>query len=150
VGSRKLVCFDLGGQEYAAPIEDVKETITLRPISRVFLTPPWVAGIVNLRGDVLAVLDLALMLGMSRTVPGDDSRIVVARVDGRRAGVLVDAMRELRELDLDALQPPPPTLDAAAAALMLGLATVEGGKPLRVLDLRRVLDAEGLRRYRRA
>ena len=60
----KLVCFFLNDQEYAARIGDVKETLTMRPISRVFLTPEWVAGIINLRGDIVAVIDLALMLGM--------------------------------------------------------------------------------------
>ncbi|HUH04251.1 MAG TPA: chemotaxis protein CheW, partial [Kofleriaceae bacterium] len=59
----KLVCFFLAGQEYAAPITEVKETMLLRPITRVFLTPPWLAGIINLRGDVVAVIDLARLLG---------------------------------------------------------------------------------------
>ena len=51
----KLVCFYLHGQEYAAAIGVIKETLAMRPITRVFLTPSWLAGIVNLRGDVVAV-----------------------------------------------------------------------------------------------
>lgn len=146
----KLVCFYLNDQEYAARIGDVKETLTMRPISAVFLTPEWVAGIINLRGDVVAVLDLSLMLGMPPTKPGDDSRIVIARVGELRAGILVDRMAELRELDLSELQPPPPTLSGEAAALMLGIATVEDSKPLRVLDLSHIFESERLRDYRRA
>lgn len=146
----KLVCFYLNDQEYAARIRDVKESLTLRPISRVFLTPAWVAGIINLRGDVVAVLDLSLMLGMRPTEPGDQSRILIARVGALRAGILVDRMAQLRDLDLSELQQPPPTLSGEAAALMLGIATVEDSKPLRVLDLSRVFESEQLREYRRA
>lgn len=145
----RLVCFYLNDQEYAARIGDVKETLTLRPISRVFLTPAWVAGIINLRGDVVAVLDLSLMLGMRPTKLGDDSRILVARVGQLHAGILVDRMADLRDLDLSELQPPPPTLAGSAAALMLGIATVEDSKPLRVLDLRHIFESERLHDYRR-
>ncbi len=145
----KLVCFYLNDQEYAARISDVKETLTIRPISRVFLTPEWVAGIINLRGDVVAVLDLSLMLGMRPTRPDDASRILIARVGELRAGIIVDRMAELRDLDLSELQPPPPTLSSDAAALMLGITTVEDSKPLRVLDLHHLFETERLREFRR-
>jgi len=141
----RLVCFDLHGQEYAARIDQVKETLTLRPITRVFLVPPWIAGIVNLRGDIVAVIDLALLLGMQPTRLDDDSRIVIAVHDGRRAGILVNRMAELRDADLTSLQPPPPTLPAEVAELFLGIATVDGGKPLRVLDLALLFDTDRLR-----
>jgi purine-binding chemotaxis protein CheW len=146
----KLVCFFLGGQEYAARIEHMKETLTVRPISRVFLTPPWVAGVLNLRGDIVAVLDLAHMLGMAPTEITDDSRILIALYEGKRAGILVDRMGELRDVDPAGLQPPPPTLPADAAGLMLGVATVEQGAPLRVLDIAAVFESDRLREYRRA
>jgi len=141
----RLVCFDLHGQEYAAPIEQVKETLTLRPITRVFLVPPWIAGIVNLRGDIVAVVDLAMLLGMPPTRITDDSRIVVALHDGHRAGILVDRMAELRDADLAAMQPPPPTLEAHVAELFLGVITVEDARPLRVLDLRLLFTTNRLR-----
>lgn len=153
----KLVCFFLGGQEYAAPITEVKETMLLRPITRVFLTPPWLAGIINLRGDVVAVLDLARLLGQGPTTPTEDSRIVIARhepsdgqnVTTRTAGVLVDRMGELRALSLATLQPPPSTLEAASAELLLGIATLSGGAAVRVLDLPALFESEPMRAFRR-
>lgn len=153
-GAAKLVCFFLGGQEYAAPISEVKETMLLRPITRVFLTPPWLAGIINLRGDVVAVLDLARLLGQAPTAPSDDSRIVVARHEpsdrrARTAGVLVDRMAELRTLPLDTLQPPPSTLGAESAELLRGIATLSSGAALRVLDLPALFESERMRAFRR-
>src|SRR6185503_19568722 len=104
----KVICFWLAGQQFAADLAHVKETIVLRPITRVFLTPPWVAGIINLRGDVLAVLDLAAFMGLPKTRPGDGTRIVIARTAaGKRAGLLCDRLAEVRTIADDGLQPTP-------------------------------------------
>jgi len=145
--SQKLVCFVLHGQQYAADIDGIAETMVVRPITRVFLTPPWLLGIINLRGDVVAVLDLAQLLGLSQTVPSDDSRIIIARHDDRNAGILVDKMAELRSLDSDTLQPPPATLSDSAAALITGVATVQDGSPLQVLNLPALFESDELRSF---
>jgi purine-binding chemotaxis protein CheW len=126
----------------------------LRPLSRVILTPAWLAGIINLRGDVVAVIALARLLGQAPTPLTDDSRIVITRhepAEGRTrtAGVLVDRMAELRTLPLDALQPPPTTLAADAAELLRGIATLAGGAALRILDLPALFESERLIAFRR-
>jgi len=146
----KLVCFHLHGQQFAAPITHVKETLALRPITRVFLAPPWVAGILNLRGDIVAVADLALLLGMPRTEPTDDSRILIARHGGRSAGIVVDRLADVRTCDEADIQPPPPTLVSEGAALLRGLLTIEGGAPLRILDLPALFDPDRWRALARA
>lgn len=144
-GTAKLVCFFLHGQEYAADIGEVVETLAVRPITRVFLTPPWMSGIMNLRGDVVAVLDLARLLGMPPTLITDDSRIVLARHEGRRAGLLVDGLAELRILDLSAVEPPPATLAVEVASLLRGVVTVAGGEVVRLLDLPALFESDKLR-----
>jgi len=146
----RLVCFTLQGQEYAANIEHVKETMLVRPITRVFLTPPWLSGIINLRGDVVAVIDLAQLLGLPPTAISDESRILIARYDGRSAGLLVDRMADLRMLDLGGLQPPPPNLSPETGALLLGLATTDSGAAIRVLDLPALFGSDRLRAFRRS
>ncbi len=149
VGAMKLVCFRLHAQEYGADITEVKETIPVRPITRVFLTPPWLAGIINLRGDVVAVLDLAQLLGLPASTVTDDSRIIIARVDGVVGGLLVDQLAELRTVQTAAVQPPPPTLSAEGAALLRGVITIDGGAAVRVLDLPALFESERLRAFRR-
>jgi len=153
VAMMKLVCFYLHGQEYGASITAVKETMAVPPITRVFLTPPWLAGIINLRGDVVAVIDLARFLGMPPPVVGDDSRILVARptVDGeaRAAGLLVDAIAELRTVEAAAVQAPPPTLSAEAAGIFAGIVAVGGGRALRVLDLVSLFQSDSVRAFQR-
>ncbi|HWM86519.1 MAG TPA: chemotaxis protein CheW [Kofleriaceae bacterium] len=143
-GSAKLVCFLLHGQEYAADIANVVETLAVRPVTRVFLTPPWLAGIMNLRGDVVVVLDLSRLLGMAPTLVTDESRIVLARHAGRRAGLLVDGLAELRIAPQGKLEPPPVTLSPDVAGLLRGILTVSPGEVVRILDLPALFESESL------
>ncbi len=149
-GVTKLVCFYLHGQEYAADINDIKETMLVRPITHVFLTPSWLSGIINLRGDIVAVIDLAQLLGLPPTVHTDTSRIVIATHRDRVGGILVDRMAELRNLDLDQLQPAPSVLAPDGAALLRGIATLDDGEAVRVLDLGNLFESERLRAFQRA
>jgi purine-binding chemotaxis protein CheW len=145
----KAICFWLSGQELGVPIEQVKETIVLRPITHVFLTPPWVAGLINLRGDVVAVLDLAGLLGLPSTGFTDETRIVITRHDGKTAGLIVDRLAEARGYDPGRLEPPPPTLAPEAAELVAGVATQENGAPLVLLDLAKLYHSERLKPFSR-
>lgn len=157
------MCFALGEQELGVPIRAVKETVPLRPITRVFLVPRVLAGLINLRGDVVAVLDLARLLGLEPAAgldEGDrkrhpDAAIVIlrgaeaGRAAGRAAcGILVERLRGVCDLEGVEVKPPPPTLDPEAAGYLRGVAA-PGAKPLLLLDPERILATETLRPYRR-
>src|SRR5215813_8073601 len=144
-----LVSFDVRGQRLGCPIAQVKETIVVRPITRVFLTPAWVAGIINLRGDIVAVLDLAVLLGLGPTLPQPETRIVIVRSGAHTAGVLVDRLTEARTVDLDGLAAPPSTVDPDVAGLLAGVATLADGAPLAVLDLGKLFESDRLRELSR-
>lgn len=142
-GPLRLVCFDVRGQELALPIADVRETLPIQPITRVVLTPPCLAGVFSLRGDIVPVIDLAVLLGLPRTQVRDDSRIVILKNAGDPAGLVVDRLRDLRTLE-GALEPPPGNLAPAVAQLLLGVAVTPTGT-VRVLDARAIITAEPLR-----
>ena len=147
----RLVCFFVDDQELGVDIADVRETIEPRPVTRVFLVPDFVAGLMNLRGDVLAVIDLARLLGFRGTAPGAARVVIVrARIAGRlvSAGLLVDRLADVRDLAPGSLRPPPPTLPGSVGGLLRGVARA-GDHPLLVLDVERLLDHERLRPYRR-
>jgi purine-binding chemotaxis protein CheW len=144
-----VICFFLGQQQFGADLLQVKETIVLRPITRVFLTPAWVAGVINLRGDVVAVVDLAVFLGMAPTSIASDTRILLARSGARSAGLLVDRLAEVRTLDLAALDAAPPTLATEVAALSRGVVTLPDGAPLVILDLGKFFESERFAELRR-
>jgi purine-binding chemotaxis protein CheW len=148
----RLVCFFLDEQEYGVAIGEVKETIELRPITRVFLVPSFVAGLINLRGDVVAVIDLAVFLGLRHRAPTHDARIIIlrGRSPGRpvSAGLLVDRLSEVRDVDPRTLRPPPSTVPAHAANFMKGIARIDD-HPLMALELERVFESDQLKAFRR-
>jgi len=140
----RLVCFELRGQELALPISDVRETLPLQPITSVFLTPPCLAGVFSLRGDIVPIIDLAVLLGLSPTIAGDDSRIVVIEHARGSAGIVVDRLRDLRTLESEQLEPPPSNLSNELQHLLRGVAATPTGT-VRVLDAASILTAEPLR-----
>ncbi len=141
--SLRLVCFELRNQELALPIGDVRETLTLQPITRVVLTPPCLAGVFSLRGEIVPVIDLGVLLGMARTVAGGDSRLVVVKHATTVFAVVVDRLRDLRTIEGD-LEPPPSSLPAEIATLLVGVAATATGT-VRVLDIGAIVNAEPLR-----
>jgi len=140
-----LVSFHVRGQLMGCAIDRVKETIVLGTLTRVFLAPAWVAGLINLRGDVVAVLDLAAFLGLGAAARQPDARIVIVRSGDTIAGLLVDRLADVRVLDAEKIEPPPATLAPELSALLAGVATLAGGAPLAVLDLDKLFDSERLR-----
>lgn len=142
-GPLRLVCFELRGQELALPIASVRETLPVPPITRVFLTPACLAGVFSLRGDIVPVIDLGILLGLSATAVGKDSKIVVVQDAAGVVGIVVDRLRDLRTVD-DAIDPPPANLDPGVASLLVGVVATPTGS-VRVLDARSVLTAPPLR-----
>ncbi|HSR96633.1 MAG TPA: chemotaxis protein CheW [Kofleriaceae bacterium] len=142
-GPLRLVCFDLRAQELALPIADVRETLPVPPITRVFLVPPCMAGVFSLRGDIVPVIDLGILLGLPATAVGNDSKIVVVDHAAGVVGIVVDRLRDLRTIEA-ALDPPPEGLAPEVAGLMLGVVATPTGT-VRVLDARAVLTAPPLR-----
>ncbi len=140
----RLVCFFLRGQEFALPIEAVRETLRVRPITRVFLTPPWLVGIFSLRGEIVPAIDLAPWLGMARTTIDDESRLVVLRHGGKLLGILADRLADLRVLEEAEVTAAPSTLSADQAALFSGVAATPTGT-LRLLDPDALLRSDWMR-----
>lgn len=140
----RLVCFRVRDQELAFPIRFVRETIRMRPVTRVFLTPPWLVGIFSLRGEIVPAVDLSPWLGLPRAPIGEESRLVVLRLGSKVLAVLADELSELRVLDPALVAPPPPTLSAEQAALLSGVAATPTGT-VRILDPEALLRSERMR-----
>jgi purine-binding chemotaxis protein CheW len=148
----RCIAVRIGAGLYAFQVEEVQEVIAMRSLTRVFHAPPALAGVTNLRGDVLAVIEPAVLLGesgpavMPAPLPSDESaRIVVVREAGgqrRRAGLRVDALSGLRELPKDGLVPPPSTVSEDVRALIVGV--IPAPPACAVLSVEALLDAPPL------
>lgn len=119
----RCIAVRIGAALYGLPVSHVQEVIGARTVTRVFHAPNALAGVTNLRGEVLPVLELSILLGGEALSPTADSRIVVVREVGgakRRAGLRVDELRGLRNVP-DELAPAPATASEGARDAILGI-----------------------------
>jgi purine-binding chemotaxis protein CheW len=135
----------IGGALFGLLLDHVQEVIALRALSRLFHAPPLLSGVMNLRGEVLPVLEPALLLDVEPGAGGDETQIVVVREVGglgRRAGLKVDALAGLRDLPGTGLAPVPSLTSERVASLLLGVITV--APACAVLNVTALLDVPEL------
>ena len=118
--TRQLVIFSLGSEEYALPITRVQEIIRYSEPRSVASQTPWIRGVINLRGNIVPVCDLAERLGMAVDRP-DTAKIVIVETDSGTAGVIVDDVQEVLTVEDAQVEPAPGTAsDHVEAIAKLG------------------------------
>ena len=117
--STQLATFTLDGHTLAIAVEQVQEVLRSQTRTRVPLAPARVAGLVNLRGQVLTAVDLRVPLGLPPRTEGEPM-VVVVRVGGEPVSLLVDTIGDVVEVDERDFEPAPDTLTGAGRELILG------------------------------
>lgn len=103
----QLVSFVVGTEEFAIPILSVQEINRMMPITRVPQSPPFIEGVINLRGKIIPVMDLRKRFGLARQDATSDARIIVVEVASRVIGFMVDRVNEVLRINADIVEPPP-------------------------------------------
>lgn len=134
----QLVVFDLAAEYYGVDIGDVREIIRMQAITRVPGAPPFVEGVINLRGKVVPVVDLRKRLRLKAGEQTKESRIVVVDIGGRDVGVIVDAVTEVLRIPLSSIEPPSSMITNVDSDYLRGIAKLES-KLIILLDLGKVL-----------
>ncbi|KKX31961.1 chemotaxis protein CheW [Rhizobium sp. LC145] len=106
-GSRELIAFRIGEQEFCVNIMSVREIRGWTPATPMPHAPAYVLGIINLRGAVLPIVDLSARLGMKPTEPSPRHVIIVAQVKSRVVGLLVEAVSDILTVTDENMQPVP-------------------------------------------
>jgi purine-binding chemotaxis protein CheW len=131
------------GEEYAVGILRVKEIIEHETVTRVPTTPIHVRGVINLRGAVLPVVDLAAKFGHGETQAGRTTCIVIVETQLRgemlAVGLLADAVSQVVDLDAADIEPPPPFGTNIRVDFLVGMGKLDG-RLILVLDIDRVLN----------
>lgn len=140
----KFLTFALGEEHYGLEILKVREILALMEITRLPHTPPHVRGVVNLRGQILKVIDLRSRLGMPAAEPTPETCVIfveVARGDTRlKGGIIVDRVLEVREIAETSIEDAP-SLGASTGEFFLGIGKFEASVTI-LLDIGRVVDAD--------
>jgi purine-binding chemotaxis protein CheW len=143
----KYLTFMLGDEDYGLEILKVREIIGMMDITAIPQTPPYIKGVINLRGRVIPVIDLRLKFGLPSLDYGERTCIIVADVAGgdgpMQMGVVVDAVSEVMHVSSEEIEPPPSFGTGLSTSYLLGIAKARDRIKI-LLDIDQVLTAEEL------
>lgn len=131
--------FRIGDQDYCLDLALVREIRGWTPTTLLPRSDPWVTGVINLRGTVVLVIDMAARLGLGSTVPGPRHVIVVTQVRGQPIGLLVDVVSDIVSLQAAMMVPVPEVAAELGRDFVTGIATLDDGRLLRCLDIRKIV-----------
>lgn len=137
----EYLSFRIAENEYSVDITSVREIRGWTRTTSLPHSPPFVRGVINLRGTVLPVVDLALRLGFDTSEPEDRNVIIVVDVGDRVMGLRVDAVSDILSFEPDQLQQPPDITTGSNSRFVKSLTVVDESM-VRILDLEAVLPSD--------
>lgn len=134
----QLVTFTIGKEEFGVDILKVQEIIRMMPITKVPNAPHYVEGVINLRGNVIPVIDMRKRFGVEAASHDSQTRIKVMDLRGQIVGFVVDGVREVLRIKESTIEPPPEIVTGVGADYVKGVGKL-GDRLLILLDLDRLL-----------
>ena len=144
----RYLTFMLGTDSYGLPVLNVREIIRLCPITPVPRMPDYVKGVINLRGTVIAVIDLRAKFEMPASTLGDRCCVIIVQIRSLTGGAstlmgaVVDAVEEVVNLGASDIEPTPDFGGTLDTRYMLGVATIRGGVKT-LLDIEKIFQEDG-------
>jgi purine-binding chemotaxis protein CheW len=138
VEQAEYVTFRVGTQLFGLPIGQVQDVFMPGRLTPVPTAPREFAGVLNLRGRIVTVIDMRIRLGMERRQSDEQPMAVGIELDGESYGLLIDAVGEVLKPDLAEQQPVPANLDSALSGVAAGIYRLEDDL-LVILDVQRLL-----------
>ncbi|TJZ79002.1 chemotaxis protein CheW [Chitiniphilus eburneus] len=145
--TRQYLSFSLTGEQFALPVAQVREIIEFTGLTEIPLLPEFLRGVLNLRGAVVPVVDLAVRFGRGRTGIARRTCVVIVELadseDMPPLGVLVDAVNEVLTVEPSEIEPAPALVGGIRAEFVEGLIRAETRFVI-ALDLRQTLSLDDL------
>lgn len=138
--SVQVATFNIGAEEYGVDISQIQEIIRMVEITRVPRTPAFMEGVINLRGQLIPIIDLRARFGMERIAPTKNTRIIVTDVGTKRVGIIVDSASEVLTIPIEAIEQAPEMIAGVGADYLQGVGKV-GARLIILLDLTMVVTA---------
>jgi purine-binding chemotaxis protein CheW len=145
----EYLTFRLGGEEYGIDILRVQEIRSYEAPTRIANAPPFIKGVVNLRGVIVPIVDLRLKLGCDTAEYNDFTVVIVLNVRGRVVGAVVDSVSDVLELGTEHIKPAPELSSGIDSGFITGIGSIKSsqGKESQERATERMLilmDIEGL------
>lgn len=135
--------FSLGAEEYAVPLLQVKEVIAVPETTPVPFTPKHFLGMMNLRGQVISVIDLRIKLGMPSQTKTDETAVIIVDLNPIYLGVLVDSVNSVLTFKPSEVSDPPELLGTQNGDYLTGVARVDS-KLILIMDIAKALDVQDM------
>lgn len=132
------VLFKVDDATYGIAAADVLQMESFAGATRVPGAPPYVAGLVQVRGRVVPVIDLRARFGLPAAAPTLDTRVVVVQQGDRVVGLVADVAREVLSIPSEAIRPPPDVVASQAAGFVKAVAQA-GGRLIMLIDCDRII-----------
>lgn len=139
--SSQIVTFKLAAEEYGVDITKVQEIILLGDITRVPEVPEFIEGVINLRGNVIPIVDLRKRFRLKQIDRNEETRIIVVNVKSKVIGIVVDAVNEVLRIGQSEIEPPPATISGVGKEYLKGLVKLDK-RLLILLDIESILTLE--------
>jgi len=136
-GNQEVLTFTIGEQNYGLDLLSVREIRAWTEVTPLPNTPPFVRGVINLRGAVVPIFDLRVRLGGGITNPTSANVVIVVEIGSESCGLLVDTVSDILALDASALQPVPATAADEEHGFLSALATHED-RMVALIDVNRL------------
>lgn len=140
----KYLTLTLASTQYGIEVQAVREIITMMDTTPVPRTPAFVAGVMNLRGKILPVVDLRQLFGMPAVADDEETRIVVVEVTGDEVGIMVDRVCELLDIHESSVEEVPSFGSNVSVDFVRGMAKTSGGEIILLLDIAGLLSSAHL------
>lgn len=144
---RELVSFRVGGQDFCVDIMSVREIRGWTPATILPHAPSYILGVINLRGAVVPIVDLAARMGLPPIIPDARHVIVICVVANQTVGFLVDAVSDILGVRTALIQPTPNVSSEVTLAFLEGVIAIDQ-RMLRLINIESVLPPTSARQER--
>ncbi len=134
----EVVEFVLANEKYGIELNSIVEVYTLKDLTSLPGTPPFISGVISVRGKILTIIDIKKLFELSDKGISDLNKVIIVHAHGVEAGILADKITGVRSIPVDKIQPTLPTLTDIRAEYMKGVT----GDQLIILDVENIFSDE--------
>jgi len=143
----KYLTFHIGKENYGIEIRHVIEIIVMQEITVVPDMPAFIIGVINLRGQVISVMDIRARFKMAAREYDDRTCIIVVKINDISMGLIVDTVNEVIDIPESQMDPPPRTHSGIGSSYIKGMGNVDNSVKI-LLDIEKILDEDELEQVR--
>jgi len=122
----KVLIFSINGEYYATDIMEVERILGYEETTKLPEIPSFVEGVINYEGNILPIINLAKKFNLPFTERKEDSKIIVAKQNDSKIGVIVDVVSEVKDIKVEKIETPPEIVAGISRRYIRGLIKIDG------------------------